>query len=761
MAVQWQTFPIEFKGGLISNMSPLQQGLNAIGSATILQNMEPDRQGGYTKIRGYQKYTEREIPGTGKVVGLHVVSGGRAVVARKVDADAVTELTTATSTVNGAVSSSANVALDNNTATATINGAISNSNTLVLDRILSYSAVTGTASASGQNATFDVTNTNGTYSVTINAAGTGYAQNETITILGTSLGGATTANDATITVNTVDGSGVIQTASISGTGASFGTITKGMVITGTDISGIVTVRTVTDQNNIVLSTNQTLADNTVLSFTTNIQAGMFVTGTGISGDVTVSSVSDQSNIVLSSAQTISDNTVLSFSDLSPSQDAKTAFYYSTGNEWIHIVTSSQTGGGKCFKADFNFTGDDKVVFVDGVHYPMIYNTSGNTGEYLTVSSPKINIDVEGAELVTIFKNAAFYSKGSTIFFTAPFTVDNFSAADGAGSISVGADVTGMIVFREQLIIFTKDSVKKLLGNVSSDFNLQPISDKIGCISPDSVQEFGGDVMYLAPDGLRLLAATDRIGDFALDVASNKIHKDSNDFLGSTTQFASVILREKGQYRIFAFLEAKDKSVAEGLVATKFIAQGADGIEWSTTKGMKVYIADSVYAGTSESVMFANEDGYLYEMEQTNAFGGDNIETIIETPYMPLTDPEIRKTAYKLTLYTDPTGQMDLKFRLLFDFDSGGDSRIVQPAEIEIGSTTGGGGVFLYGGVDSVYQDRTDAASTVKYGSKVKKVYNENLIGSFHTVAMRISSDSTDPPFTLDSAVLQYRQNDRQ
>ena len=847
MAVQWSTFPIEFKGGLISNMSPLQQGLNAIGSATILQNMEPDRQGGYTKMRGYQKYTDREIPGTGKVVGLHVVSGGRAVVARKVDTDAVTELTTATSTVNGAVSSSTSVALDNNTATATINGAISNSTTLVLDRILSYSAVTGTASASGASASFDVTNTDGTYSATINAAGTGYVASETITLLGTSLGGATTANDATVTVSTVgdvtttnpaqssysgsgtsatfnitrsggsysvaitsggsgfaqdetitivgteldgattandatitittvDGSGAITAATIAGTavstgpitaitiagtGASFGTITKGMVITGADVSGTVTVRTVTDQNNIVLSTNQTLADNTVLSFTTNIQAGMFVTGTGISGDVTVASVSDQSNIVLSSAQTISDNTVLSFSDLSSSQDAKTAFYYSTGNEWIHIVTSSQTGGGKCYKAEFNFTGDDKVVFVDGVHYPMIYNTSGNTGEYLTVSSPKINTDVEGAELVTIFKNAAFYSKGSTIYFTAPFTVDNFASADGAGSISVGADVTGMIVFREQLIIFTKDSVKKLLGNTSSDFNLQPISDKIGCISPDSVQEFGGDVMYLAPDGLRLLAATDRIGDFALDVASNKIHKDSNDFLGSTTQFASVILREKGQYRIFAYLEAKDKSVAEGLVATKFIAQGADGIEWSTTKGMKVYIADSVYAGTSESIMFANEDGYLYEMEQTNGFGGDNIETIIETPYMPLTDPEIRKTAYKLTLYTDPTGQMDLKFRLLFDFDSGGDSRIVQPAEIEIGSTTGGGGVFLYGGVDSVYQDKTDAASTVKYGSKVKKVYNENLIGSFHTVAMRISSDSTDPPFTLDSAVLQYRQNDRQ
>ena len=54
----------------------------------------------------------------------------------------------------------------------------------------------------------------------------------------------------------------------------------------------------------------------------------------------------------------------------------------------------------------------------------------------------------------------------------------------------------MIVFREQLIIFTQDSIKRLTGNTSSDFQLQPITDKIGCINADSVQEYGGDVIYL-------------------------------------------------------------------------------------------------------------------------------------------------------------------------------------------------------------------------------------------------------------------------
>jgi hypothetical protein len=606
MPTQWSTHLVEFKGGLISNMSPLQQGINAQGSSTILQNMESDRQGGYTKIKGYQKFSTTAIPGTGPIKALHVVSGGRAVVSRKIDTAAVTTMQTATAQVNGATSSSTSVVLDNNSGT--------------------------------------------------------------------------------------------------------------------------------------------------------IEVGMYVTGdasSGLSGTVTVAAVTDQNNITLSSAQTLTDDATLSFGALSSGDIDKTAYYYGTGTNWIHLATTAQVGGNKARKVTFNFDGDDKTLFVDGLHYPGIYNASGNTMEFLSASSPKINTDVQGADLVTIFKNTAFYAKDSTILFTAPFTVDNFSAADGAGSISVGNTVTGLIVFREQLIIFTQDAVKRLIGNSSSDFSLQPITDKIGCINSDSVQEFGGDVMYLAPDGLRLLSATDRIGDFALDVASDKIYKDSDDFLNSTTEFASVILREKGQYRIFAYLSSQNREIAAGLIATKFIAQGADGIEWSTTKGIKAYICDSVYSDRLEAIMFANEDGYLYEMEQTNGFDGNDVETIMETPYMPITDPEIRKTAYKLTLYTDPQGLMDLKFNLLFNFDSGGDTRIVQPPQITIGGAAGSG-IFTFGAANAVY-----GGSGVTFGNKVIRIYNENLIGSFHTVAMRITSNDQLPPYTLDSAVLQYRQNDRQ
>ncbi len=121
-----QTFPIEFKGGLITNMSPLQQGINAAGSARILKNFEPSIEGGYRRIQGYTKYNSSIIPPYGApVVNGASQSGGTLNIANirttpvVGDTFKLTHATaqvnnTATAVVNGTVSSSANVAVDGN-----------------------------------------------------------------------------------------------------------------------------------------------------------------------------------------------------------------------------------------------------------------------------------------------------------------------------------------------------------------------------------------------------------------------------------------------------------------------------------------------------------------------------------------------------------------------------------------------------------------------------------------------------------------------
>jgi hypothetical protein len=77
----------------------------------------------------------------------------------------------------------------------------------------------------GSGAEFNITRTTGTYSVTINQTGTFYQEGNIITVLGTTLDGATTANDATIIVTGITGGGAIDTISISGVGYAGDSIT--------------------------------------------------------------------------------------------------------------------------------------------------------------------------------------------------------------------------------------------------------------------------------------------------------------------------------------------------------------------------------------------------------------------------------------------------------------------------------------------------------------------------------------------------------
>ena len=77
---------------------------------------------------------------------------------------------------------------------------------------------------SGSNLTVDITRTGAVYSLVLNDVGSGYVAAETVTILGAVLGGTTPANNATITIDGVDGSGAVTTASISGAAANAGSV---------------------------------------------------------------------------------------------------------------------------------------------------------------------------------------------------------------------------------------------------------------------------------------------------------------------------------------------------------------------------------------------------------------------------------------------------------------------------------------------------------------------------------------------------------
>ena len=806
MPTNRQTYPIKFSGGLISNMSPLQQGIEMPGSARILRNFEPSIEGGYKRILGYEKYDLDTIP----PYGIPVVHGASqtgttlniANIRQTPEQGDKFKLVHVTANINGA-SSIASA----NGPTALVNGAVTASNTIIVDTVAS-----GTI-AKGQTLTGVGIPSN----VTVSSVTTGAAGNFTVVL----SSNVTVADNLSLQFT-------FKTTSFAVDGV-VGTIQTGMEVVGTGIPRGTTVQAFSSPNVTIGSAADTLSlvltDDTALEFKTEYTVGASITfddddnraTIGISPALTASpangddveftstttnhltigcgvfldsvivarneslvktsgtgytlvNVPVYGTVLVNGASQTGSSLVVDGLDSTPQLGdvfkiagvdkiytvTATPTVSSGGatvaidpalasspadNAAITFLSTSRESAGKTRFSRYNYTGSEKIAIVDGVNVPALYNGS------LFTALNDAPTDVTAAEFVVSFKNQLFFGKNNLLTFTAPFTDTDFTAANGSGTISVGANITGLIVFRQQLIIFTESSIFQLVGNTIGDFNLQPVTTDIGCVDKDTIQEVGGDIMFLGPDGLRLLSGTERIGDFGLGVVSKTIQKEVTDFITANTSFTSVVIRNKSQYRILGYNNNIAQANAQGILGTQMAGQGGEGMSWADIRGIRAYVADSRFFQNSETIVFANNDGYLYQMEEGNSFGGSNIQTTFATPYMPINDPRVRKTFYKMFLYTDPQGSVSFDVSLKLDFDQ---KNSVQPTQIDFNNATG----------TVAFMGQATFGSTAVYSSKLKTLFETQIIGSAFVVSLQYTSDSTDPPFSLDAITLEYATNTR-
>lgn len=657
MADGLQTYPFEFRGGLISNLSPLQHGTQAPGSARLLKNFEPSTDGGYKRIEGYTKYSSSFVPAFGE---------------------------------------------------PKVQGSGQSGTTLIISNIYT-SPVEGS--------TFTISGVTGTYTINLVSFNSVYKQ-ATLT-LSTSLA-SSPADKASITF-------INHTGTIKGVVAWNETV---LSYRNSDIySSIGTTHTKISKPSygtvLVNGGAQTGSTLNVDGLTGLPQIGDTFFIAGVEKVYTILAVPT----VTSGAATLS---------IYPSLSSSPA-----DNAAITMLSCDRSGGGKLRIAKYRVAGVDKVACVDGVNHPFIWN--GTTFTEITTAPS----DVIGASFIAYHKNQMFFAKGEVLTFTAPYTDSDFNPANGSGVIAIGGNITGIIPFRESLIIFTDKTISQLVGNTLQDFVLQPVTTKVGCVAPDTIQEIGGDVIFLGPEGLRLFGATDRVGDFNLGVVSKSIQPEMTNLISSSSSFSSCVIKQKSQYRIFGYnTTGLSVSNAKGVLGTQMVGDNTSTISWAETLGIKAYVVDSDYENQTETLVFAHDDGYIYQMESGNSFDGNNIVASFATPFVSLNDPRIRKTFYKMVLYVDPQGGITTSVNLKLDFDTLGS---IQPDTIQLSNE--GGSVGFYGGSTSRY-------GTTVYGSKLLKQFETQVIGSGFSVSLQFISDGQNPPFSLDAATLEYATHDR-
>ena len=658
MADGLQTYPFEFRGGLISNLSPLQHGTQAPGSARLLKNFEPSTDGGYKRIEGYDKYSSSFVPAYGE---------------------------------------------------PKVQGSGQTGTTLVLANI--YTAPV-------EGSTFTIAGVTGTYTIATAGVSFNSTYKQATLTLTTSLA-SSPADKAAVTFTT-------HTGTIKGVVAWNDTVLsyRNADIYSTDGTTHTKISKPSYGTVLVNGGSQTGSTLNVDGLTGTPQIGDTFSIAGVQKVYTVLAVPT----VTGGAASLSIHPALASSP--------------ADNAVLTMLSCDRSAGAKLRFTKYRVAGVDKVAGVDGVNPPFIWN--GTTFTEMT-SAPS---DVIGASFITYHKNQMFFAKGETLTFTSPYTDTDFNAANGSGVIAIGGTITGIIPFRESLIIFTDKTINQLVGNTLQDFVLQPVTKNVGCVAPDTIQEIGGDVIFLGPEGLRLFSATDRVGDFNLGVVSKTIQSEMTSLISNSTSFASCVIKQKSQYRIFGYNGNVSTTNAKGVLGTQMVGDNTSTMSWGETLGIKAFAADGDYEDQTETLIFAHDDGYIYQMEDGNSFDGDNIVASFATPFVSINDPRIRKTFYKLFLYTDPQGGVTTSVNLKLDFDTLGS---VQPDTIQLSNEAGT--VGFYGSSGARY-------GTTVYGSKLVKQFETQVIGSAFSVSLQFVSDSQNPPFSLDAATLEYTTHDR-
>lgn len=373
------------------------------------------------------------------------------------------------------------------------------------------------------------------------------------------------------------------------------------------------------------------------------------------------------------------------------------------------------------------TGNDPVI-----HFHIDGTGASRTFHYVESSVPAAGDYIEGFDHHLCVVDTT--NNPNEIFYSDIDDYDNFSGGT-SGSVRLADRIVGLRAFRDSLYIFCQNSIHRLVNiNNPATTEIMPVTGNLGCVSGDSIQEVGGDLVFLAPDGLRTVAGTARLSDVELSSISKPIQPLLNTVIENIDSFtmSSVVLREKSQYRLFYTDSAGNGNGFTGTLRTS--PEGVTGFQWSEIRGIDVYSLDSSFNNVGiETTYHGSSDGYVHLHNSGNSFDGGNIEAEYEAPDTHFGDLGLRKTLHYMNLSLTNGSAISLLTTVNFDF---GSNSVAQPPPFTISIDI----------APAVFGAATFGSAT--FGQTTEPLERIPLQGSGHSVSYKFYSNDTSAPYII-------------
>ena len=292
---------------------------------------------------------------------------------------------------------------------------------------------------------------------------------------------------------------------------------------------------------------------------------------------------------------------------------------------------------------------------------------------------ELDTGVTGSDpiLIVAHQNQLFvgYPEGS-ISYSGTGTPRSFAVIDGAGEITIGDTLTGMVGgYKNTLFFFGRNLTAYLVGTSNTDYQVRTLSDEAGAMAHTTV--LMDQPTCLDDRGIRNTVSTDEYGDFSIATISAPI-RPLLDYKrdGGALPVAATRIRRKSQYRVWFsdgdcivmnYVRRRGRLSAE-YTRSAYDVFDADG---NASVGVITSVCSVEDSDGRERVFFTMaEKKYVYEMDRGNSFDGYRIPYFLRLPYNDFQAPHIIKRYRKLLVEVSST--FESTFSVSADFDDDGE-----------------------------------------------------------------------------------------
>jgi len=464
----------------------------------------------------------------------------------------------------------------------------------------------------------------------------------------------------------------------------------------------------------------------------------------------------------------------------------------TGTEWTQVnklVSGVNQATLIAAPADAPFSTVNEVTFYMEIYtegtVDHLYGTTGNGAPFYlkiegtseataTYTYREISLGTEliGAKYQTIFEDQVILAntdEDPSSFIYSSFATTDLSVADlssgltvrekydgsTSGKISVKRPITGIKEHKGSLFIFTERTISVVQGLRNGNAQVVPVTDDVGCIDGNTIQEIGGDLVFLAPDGIRTIEQTARNNDVELGVISRKI-SPRTDFIFNnidSMSFTSTVIREKNQYRLWYSNDTLVGTTTQKAIIMSHAFDSQSGeFSWSfgEIEGWDPSVATSGEdVDNGEFLVHGDALGKVYQFENNDSnFDGTKMRWIWQSPYTDFGDIGIRKTIHKVFISLRAEGLVNAQLEVKYDYERGNAPQPF-PWELEAQTVPFIIGEFILG--DPLY-----LIGSTSFGEN-----DVNTEGSGFTVSFIVKdTDLDDGSFNIESLQVDFAPNGR-